>query len=49
MLKWLSPGDLICDLVGLQAEDENRMVLRMFINTFILGGLGVAVAVWLFV
>lgn len=44
MLKWLSPGDVICDLLGLPNENEHRMVLRMFANILIYGGVAVALA-----
>lgn len=45
MLKLFSPGDLAADLAGL--ENENRMILRMFINTVVWGAVGVAVVVYL--
>lgn len=41
MLKFLSPGDLLSDAVGL-ADDENRVIFRMFINTLVWGGVGTA-------
>ena len=44
LLKWLSPGDIICDLLGLPNENEHRMVLRMFANILIYGGLAVGLA-----
>lgn len=47
MLKYFSPGDWLCDAVGLAAEDENRQILRMFINTLVLGAIGVAVGLWI--
>ncbi len=36
MLKLLSPGDLLSDIVGLE-DGEHRMVFRMFINTLVWG------------
>jgi hypothetical protein len=41
MLKFLSPGDLISDAVGLPRDSENRMIFRMFINTLVWGGLAI--------
>ena len=39
MPKLLSPGDLLSDAVGL-ADDENRIIFRMFINTIVWGTIG---------
>lgn len=46
-MRWLSPGDIIADWVGLSAEDDNRMVLRMFVNTGVWGAVAVALAFWI--
>lgn len=40
MLKFLSPGDLLSDAVGLP-DDDNRVIFRMFINTFVWGAIAV--------
>jgi hypothetical protein len=37
----LLPGGLICDAVGLTEDSDNRQILRMFLNTLILGAAGV--------
>ena len=44
MWRWLSPGDLVCDLVGLPKEGENRLVLRMYVNIIVWGAVLTAVA-----
>lgn len=40
MLKYLSPGDLLSDATGLAPNSDNRMILRMFINTLVWGAIG---------
>ncbi len=42
MLRFLSPGDIIADLVGLPKDGDNRLVFRMFLNTLIWGAIGSA-------
>ena len=37
----LLPGSLICDVVGLTGDSDNRQILRMFLNTLIWGAAGV--------
>ncbi|MEO0672950.1 MAG: hypothetical protein AAFZ05_13100 [Pseudomonadota bacterium] len=44
MWRWLSPGDVVCDWVGLAEEDDNRMVLRMYVNIIVWGAVLSAVA-----
>lgn len=44
MLRWLSPGDMICDAVGLPPDTEHRIILRMFANVTIWGIVAAAVA-----
>jgi len=46
VLRWLSPGDLVCDVVGLPEAGENRTVLRMFVNILVWGAIGVGATVW---
>lgn len=46
MPKLLSPGDLLSDVVGL-ADDEHRVIFRMFINTMVWGAVGGGVMLWL--
>jgi hypothetical protein len=43
MLKLLNVGDLVADAVSLEKGSESRQILRMFMNTLIWGGIGVAV------
>ena len=38
---FLLPGGLICDAVGLTEDNDNRQILRMFLNTLIWGAAGV--------
>jgi hypothetical protein len=38
---FLLPGGLICDVVGLTEDSNNRQILRMFLNTLIWGAAGV--------
>jgi hypothetical protein len=40
---FLLPGGLICDAIGLTEDGESRQILRMFLNTLILGAVGVAI------
>jgi hypothetical protein len=40
---FLLPGGLACDAVGLTEDNDNRQILRMFLNTLIWGAAGVAV------
>ena len=47
MLKFLSPGDVLSDAVGL-ADDENRVIFRMFINALVWGGVGTLTMLMLF-
>jgi len=47
MPRYLSPGDLLSDAIGL-GDDENRMILRMFINTLVWGAVGTALVIGLF-
>lgn len=47
MLKWLSPGDLICDAVGLSEQDEHRQILRMFMNIIIWGAVATVLAFYI--
>lgn len=47
MLRYFSPGDLLSDAVGL-GDGENRVVLRMFINTLVWGAVGTALVIGLF-
>lgn len=47
MLKFLSPGDLIGDAVGLAPDGEHRMIFRMFINTLVWGGIASGVMILL--
>ncbi|MEO1608247.1 MAG: hypothetical protein AAFR90_02680 [Pseudomonadota bacterium] len=44
MLKFLSPGDMAADALGMN-NDENRMIFRMFINTIVWGAVGMAVVI----
>jgi hypothetical protein len=44
MLRYLSPGDLLSDAVGL-TDKEHRMVLRMFINTLVWGAVATVVMI----
>lgn len=44
MLRFLSPGDLLSDAVGLK-DQEHRMILRMFINTLVWGAVATTVMV----
>jgi hypothetical protein len=37
------PGGLVCDAVGLTEDNDNRQILRMFLNTLIWGAAGVTV------
>lgn len=46
MLRYLSPGDLLSDAIGL-ADGENRVILRMFINTLVWGAVGTIVMIGL--
>jgi hypothetical protein len=41
----LSPGDLISDATGLTGD--NRVILRMFINTFVWGAVGTGLMIGL--
>jgi hypothetical protein len=36
----LYPGELASDIAGLDAESENRQILRMFVNTLFWGTVG---------
>jgi len=45
MLKYLSPGDLIGDAVGLPRDSDNRMIFRMFINTLVWGGVATLIMI----
>ena len=38
---FLLPGGLICDVVGLTEDSDNRQILRMFLNTLIWAAAGV--------
>jgi hypothetical protein len=38
------PGDLTCDLAGLPADSDHRVILRMFTNTMVWGAVMVAAA-----
>ncbi len=42
MLKFLSPGDIVADALGL-SDDEHRMIFRMFINTIVWGAVAMGV------
>lgn len=44
MLKLLSPGDLLSDVVGL-ADGDSRVIFRMFINTLVWGLVGTCFAI----
>ena len=46
MLRFLSPGDVVSDAVGLP-DGEHRMILRMFINTLVWGAAAAALALQL--
>ncbi|MGI9480360.1 MAG: hypothetical protein ACR2PI_26965 [Hyphomicrobiaceae bacterium] len=48
MLKYLSPGELLSDAVGL-GDDDHRVIFRMFINTMVWGAIGAGVMLWLLV
>ena len=48
MLKYLSPGDLLSDATGLAPNSDNRMILRMFINTLVWGGIATVVMIAVF-
>ena len=39
----LLPGDAVCDLAGLIQDNDNRQILRMFVNTLVWSAIGVAV------
>lgn len=47
MLKFLSPGDMAADALGL-SDEEHRMIFRMFINTIIWGAIGMGAAIAFF-
>ena len=46
MSRLLAPGDLLSDAIGL-ADDEHRVILRMFINTMAWGAIGAGAMLWL--
>lgn len=39
------PGDLVCDLSGIEKECDHRQVLRSFINTIVWGAIASAIAI----
>lgn len=44
MLRFLSPGDLASDLLGL-TNGEHRIIFRMFVNTLVLGAVATLVMI----
>lgn len=47
MSRLVSPGDLLCDAIGLGEHSDHRMILRMFINMVVWGALAIAGALTL--
>ena len=47
MLKFLSPGDIVADILGL-SDAEHRMVFRMFVNTIVWGAIGMGLVIVFF-
>jgi len=39
---FLFPGELASNLAGLSPDSDNRLILRMFINTLVWGAIGSA-------
>jgi hypothetical protein len=41
---FMLPGNLACDVAGLPADSDHRMILRMFANTMVWGAVMVGAA-----
>lgn len=46
---FLFPGELACDLAGIPADSDHRMILRMFTNTLVWSIVGTGAAIYLLV
>jgi ABC-type lipoprotein release transport system permease subunit len=42
MNKWISPGDWLCDALGMP-DGEQRVIFRMLINMIVIGGVALGV------
>ena len=40
---FLFPGEIVCGLAGLGQDNDDRQILRMFVNTVVRGAVGVAI------
>jgi hypothetical protein len=40
---FLFPGEIVCGLAGLRQDNDDRQILRMFVNTLVWGAVGVAI------
>ena len=47
--RFLMPGSLVCNRVGLRKDSDHRQILRMFLNTLFWGTASVIAAVVFFI
>lgn len=43
---FLYPGNVVCDLAGIPADSDHRLILRSFVNMIVWSAVAIGAALW---